>query len=171
MALMKRTLHKLVKWCYLLFALALILLAVVVQSGRSLSHVLGDYNEGIASYLSGKLKALAVTGGVLLTLPQHEMVLSVIVFLLLAFLFVQGDAWRVMFGLSASRTRSNMKRFIALGHTRRCPCRKGRCIVGFEGYCLGIVGDRPCEVIQSHPHISSHFIGGRVLPVQGDRPL
>ena len=57
MALMKRTLHKLVKWCYLLTALALILLAVLVQSGRSFSHVLGDYEQDIASYLSNKLNA------------------------------------------------------------------------------------------------------------------
>lgn len=54
---MKRTLHKLVKWCYLLTALALILLAVLVQSGRSFSHVLGDYEQDIASYLSNKLNA------------------------------------------------------------------------------------------------------------------
>lgn len=47
-------------------------------------------------------KALAVTGGVLLALPQHEMIISVLVFMLLAFLFVEPDAWRVMLGIGAS---------------------------------------------------------------------
>lgn len=61
---MKRTLHKLVKWCYLLIALALILLAVVVQSGRSFSHLLGDYNQSIASYLSDKLNAQVDIGSI-----------------------------------------------------------------------------------------------------------
>lgn len=61
---MKRTLHKLVKWCYLLIALALILLAVVVQSGRSFSHLLGDYNQGIAGYLSDKLNAQVEIGSI-----------------------------------------------------------------------------------------------------------
>lgn len=59
---MKRTLHTLVKWCYLLTALAVILLAVLVQSGRSFSHVLGDYNQGIADYLSTKLNAQVQIG-------------------------------------------------------------------------------------------------------------
>lgn len=61
---MKRTLHKLVKWCYLLIALALILLAVVVQSGRSFSHVLGSYNQDIANYLSHKLSAKVAIGAI-----------------------------------------------------------------------------------------------------------
>ncbi len=54
---MSRALRKLVKWFYLLIAMALILLAVLVQSGRSFSHLLADYNQGIASYLSSKLNA------------------------------------------------------------------------------------------------------------------
>nr|WP_324258317.1 YhdP family protein [Cellvibrio fontiphilus] len=61
---MKRTLHKLVKWCYLLIALALILLAVVVQSGRSFSPVLGNYNQDIALYLSEKLNAKVTIGAI-----------------------------------------------------------------------------------------------------------
>ncbi len=54
---MSRALRKLVKWFYLLIAMALILLAVLVQSGRSFSHLLADYNQSIASYLSSKLNA------------------------------------------------------------------------------------------------------------------
>jgi len=80
--------------CYVL------LLPMVLVMGVGLAAILGHAYSPFLGFKGGK--ALAVTGGVLLTLPQHEMVLSVIVFLLLAFLFVQGDAWRVMFGLSAS---------------------------------------------------------------------
>lgn len=54
---MSRALRKLVKWFYLLIAVTLILLAVLVQSGRSFSPLLGDYHQGIASYLSSKLNA------------------------------------------------------------------------------------------------------------------
>jgi uncharacterized protein YhdP len=59
---MTRTLRKLVKWFYFLIALALILLAVLVQSGRSFSHLLGDYNLSIASYLSTQLNAQVAIG-------------------------------------------------------------------------------------------------------------
>lgn len=51
------SLRKLVKWTYLLCALLLIALAVLVQSGRSFSHLLGDYDQDIARYLSQKLHA------------------------------------------------------------------------------------------------------------------
>ncbi len=80
--------------CYVL------LLPMLVVMGVGLAAILGHAYSPFLGFKGGK--ALAVTGGVLLTLPQHEMVLSVIVFLLLAFLFVEGDAWRVMFGVTAS---------------------------------------------------------------------
>ncbi|HTF94703.1 MAG TPA: AsmA-like C-terminal region-containing protein [Cellvibrio sp.] len=54
---MSRALRKLVKWFYFLIALTLILLAVLVQSGRSFSHLLGDYEQNIANYFSSKLNA------------------------------------------------------------------------------------------------------------------
>ena len=54
---MTRALRKLVKWSYFLIALTLILLAVLVQSGRSFSHLLDGYNEGIARYFSAQLNA------------------------------------------------------------------------------------------------------------------
>lgn len=44
-------------------------------------------------------KALAVTGGVLLALPQHEMVILVLSLTFLGFLLIRGDSWCVMFGL------------------------------------------------------------------------
>jgi uncharacterized protein YhdP len=59
---MSRALRKVVKWFYFLVALALILLAVLVQSGRSFSYLLGDYNQDIASYLSSRLNAQVVIG-------------------------------------------------------------------------------------------------------------
>lgn len=54
---MARLLRRLVKWFYLLVAIMLILLAVLVQSGRSFSHLLGNYQDTIAEYLSSKLDA------------------------------------------------------------------------------------------------------------------
>lgn len=59
---MSRALRKLVKWSYLLVALTLILLAVLVQSGRSFSHLLTEHNHSIASYLSSKLNAQVTIG-------------------------------------------------------------------------------------------------------------
>ncbi len=59
---MSRAFRKLVKWCYLLAAIALILLAVLVQSGRSFSHLLGDYNQSIADYFSSRLNAQVSIG-------------------------------------------------------------------------------------------------------------
>lgn len=59
---MTRALRKLVKWSYFLVALALILLAVLVQSGRSFSHLLGDYNQSIADYFSSQLNAQVTIG-------------------------------------------------------------------------------------------------------------
>jgi uncharacterized protein YhdP len=61
---MTRALRKLVKWSYFLIAIALILLAVLVQSGRSFSHLLGDYDQDIASYLSSKLNAQVAIGSI-----------------------------------------------------------------------------------------------------------
>lgn len=54
---MTRVLRQSVKWFYLLIATVLICLAVLVQSGRSFSHLVGDYQQTIASYLSHKLNA------------------------------------------------------------------------------------------------------------------
>lgn len=59
---MARALRNLVKWFYLLIAALLIALAVAVQSGRSFSHLLGDYNQNIADYLSEKLNAQVAIG-------------------------------------------------------------------------------------------------------------
>lgn len=75
-------------------------LPMAMVMGVGLAAILGHAYSPFLGFKGGK--ALAVTGGVLLAMPQHEMVLSALVFMLLAFLFVHGDAWRVMCGLGAS---------------------------------------------------------------------
>jgi len=47
-------------------------------------------------------KAVAVTFGVLLALPQHEILLAFIAFMVLGFLFIEIDAWTVMFGAAGT---------------------------------------------------------------------
>ncbi len=47
-------------------------------------------------------KALAVTFGVLLALPQHEMLIAFLAFMVLGFLFIEIDAWTAMLGPAGS---------------------------------------------------------------------
>ncbi len=47
-------------------------------------------------------KAIAVTFGVLLALPQHEILLIFIVFAVLGFLFIEVDAWTPLFGAAGT---------------------------------------------------------------------
>jgi uncharacterized protein YhdP len=61
---MTRALRKLVKWSYFLVALALILLAVLVQSGRSFSHLLDSHTQDIADYCSTRINAPVTIGQV-----------------------------------------------------------------------------------------------------------
>ncbi|HOY22867.1 MAG TPA: YhdP family protein [Cellvibrio sp.] len=56
--------RKFIKWFYLLFALAAITVAVVVQAGRSFSHLLADYPQEVSSYLSNKLNAKVTIGAI-----------------------------------------------------------------------------------------------------------
>jgi len=65
-----------------------------------LSAILGHAFSPILRFAGGK--SLAVTAGVMVALPQHEIIISVIIFILLAFLFIDVDAWRVVFALSAT---------------------------------------------------------------------
>lgn len=71
--------------------------AVVVVA---LSAILGHAFSPFLHRHGGK--AVAVTFGVLLGLPQHEMLLVFIVFIVLGFLFIDVDAWTVMFGASGT---------------------------------------------------------------------
>lgn len=61
---MGRFFQKMVKSVYLLTALALILTALVVQSGRSLSPLLGNYSERIADYVARELSADVSIGAI-----------------------------------------------------------------------------------------------------------
>jgi uncharacterized protein (TIGR02099 family) len=50
-------LRKLVKWFYICFAVTVIGLAILVQAGRSFSHLLAEYPQQISQYLSNQFKA------------------------------------------------------------------------------------------------------------------
>jgi len=58
-----------------------------------LSAILGHAFSPILRFNGGK--ALAVTGGVILALPQHEIFIAVVIFMFLAYLLIDVDAWRV----------------------------------------------------------------------------
>ena len=47
-------------------------------------------------------KAVAVSFGVILAMPQQELLLAFIVFMVLGFLFIGPDAWTVVFGAAGS---------------------------------------------------------------------
>ena len=72
----------------------------VVVIAVGLSAILGHAFSPILRLKGGK--SLAVTLGVLFALPQHEVLIVFMVFMFLAFLFVEIDAWRVMFGSAGS---------------------------------------------------------------------
>jgi glycerol-3-phosphate acyltransferase PlsY len=66
----------------------------------ALSAVLGHAFSPFLGFRGGK--AVAVTYGVIVTLPQHEILLSLAVFMVLGFLFIESHAWTVIFGATAS---------------------------------------------------------------------
>ncbi len=66
----------------------------VVVMAVALSAILGHAFSPLLRLRGGK--SIAVTFGVLLALPQHEMLLAFAVFLILGFLFIEIDAWIVM---------------------------------------------------------------------------
>ena len=72
-------------------------LAVVIVA---LSAISGHAFSPFLRWRGGK--AVAVTFGVLLALPQQEMLLAFIVFVVMGFLFIETDAWTVIFGAAAS---------------------------------------------------------------------
>jgi glycerol-3-phosphate acyltransferase PlsY len=73
-------------------------MAMVMAIG--LGAILGHAFSPILRLHGGK--SLGVTAGVLLALPQHEILISVLIFMLLAFLLIDVDAWKVMFATSAT---------------------------------------------------------------------
>lgn len=74
-------------------------LPVAMVMAVGLSAILGHAFTPLLRFNGGK--ALAVTGGVLLAMPQHELFISVVIFMLLAYLLIDIDAWRVTFAFTA----------------------------------------------------------------------
>jgi glycerol-3-phosphate acyltransferase PlsY len=72
-------------------------LAVMVVA---LSAILGHAFSPFLGWRGGK--ALAVTFGVLVALPQHEMLIAFAFFLVLGCLFIEVDAWTAMLGATGT---------------------------------------------------------------------
>ena len=62
----------------------------------ALCAILGHSFSPLLGFKGGK--SVAVTFGVLLALPQHEMLLAFALFIVLGFLLIEIDAWTVMLG-------------------------------------------------------------------------
>ena len=72
-------------------------MAVVVVA---LSAIVGSAFSPFLGFRGGK--SIAVTFGVLLSLPQLEVFFALLVFLLIAFLFIEKDAWIVITGAAGT---------------------------------------------------------------------
>jgi glycerol-3-phosphate acyltransferase PlsY len=66
----------------------------------AMSAVLGHAFSPLLRWRGGK--AVAVTFGVLVALPQHEMLVSFVACMVLGFLIIEVDAWTVVFGAAGS---------------------------------------------------------------------
>ena len=62
----------------------------------ALSAILGSAFSPLLRFRGGK--SVAITFGVLLVLPQHEMLITFAAFMFLGFLFIETDVWIVMLG-------------------------------------------------------------------------
>ena len=70
--------------------------------GVALSAILGHAFSPMLRFRGGK--SVAVTFGVLLAIPQQEILITFALFMLLGFLFIESDAWTVMLGPTGSLT-------------------------------------------------------------------
>lgn len=77
-----------------------------------LSAILGHAFTPILRFDGGK--ALAVMGGVMLGLPQLDMFVATAIFMLLGFLLIDVDAWRVMFGTTGTLIYSAVTKGVSL---------------------------------------------------------
>ncbi|HEX76125.1 MAG TPA: glycerol-3-phosphate acyltransferase [Dehalococcoidia bacterium] len=75
-------------------------LTEVAVMAVGLSAILGHAFSPILRLKGGK--SLAVTAGVLLALPQHEVLVVLLIFMFFGFLIIEIDAWRVMLGAAGS---------------------------------------------------------------------
>ncbi len=85
---------------FVVLAHSLFGLPEVTVMGVALIAILGSALSPLLRFRGGK--SLAITFGVLLVLPQHEMLVTFAVFMGLGFLFMEVDAWTVMFGPTGS---------------------------------------------------------------------
>ena len=72
----------------------------IVVIAVALSAILGHAFSPLLGFKGGK--SIAVTFGVLLALPQHEMLITFVSFVLIGFLFIENDAWTMMLGPAGS---------------------------------------------------------------------
>lgn len=75
-------------------------LPIVLTMGVAVSAILGHAFSPLLRLKGGK--SIAVTFGVLLALPQHEMIITFALFMFLGFLFIETDAWTVILGPAGS---------------------------------------------------------------------
>jgi glycerol-3-phosphate acyltransferase PlsY len=66
----------------------------------ALCAILGHAFSPLLGWRGGK--ALAVTFGVLIAMPQHEMLIAFALFMVLGCLFIEVDAWTAMFGATGT---------------------------------------------------------------------
>ena len=74
----------------------------IVVMAIALSAILGHAFSPLLRLRGGK--SVAVTFGVLLALPQHEIVVIFTIFILLGFLFIETDAWTAVLAPAGSLT-------------------------------------------------------------------
>lgn len=75
-------------------------LSTVAVIAVAFSAILGHAFSPLLRLRGGK--SVAVTFGILLALPQHEMLITFALSMFLGFLFVENDAWTVMLGPAGS---------------------------------------------------------------------
>ena len=79
---------------------ALLALPDVAVMAIGMSAIFGHAFSPLLRFHGGK--ALAVTLGVLLVLPQHQLVFTVLIFTFLSFIFIESDAWTIVIGAVGS---------------------------------------------------------------------
>lgn len=85
---------------FVFLAYSLFGLPEVVAMAVGLSAISGHAFSPFLRLKGGK--AIAVTFGVLLALPQHALLIAFVVFILVGFLCLEPDAWMVMFAPAGS---------------------------------------------------------------------
>jgi glycerol-3-phosphate acyltransferase PlsY len=87
---------------FVIMAHAFFELPTVAVLGVALSAILGHAFSPILQLRGGK--AIAVTFGAVLALPQHDILFALVGATFLGFLFIAGDAWIVIFGAAGAAT-------------------------------------------------------------------